>query len=119
MHNEDAGHWHHRKCMTSCLRSRLRKGNQYRAKTELERAGGTPEPQTITIGITDQTRKKKLPTEGCVGIATGKLVDNVGIVDPWAIVPGVRESMIALANDLSKATLLLFSGSGKGDCSSP
>ncbi len=61
--------------------------------------------------------KKKLPTESCVGIATGKLVNDIGIVDPRAIIPGVRESMVALANDLSKASLLLFSGSGKGDCS--
>jgi hypothetical protein len=52
-----------------------------------------------------------------VAIATGKLVDNVGIVDPWAIVPGVRKSMVALADDLSEASLLPFSGSGKGGCS--
>ena len=51
-------------------------------------------------------------------IATGKLVDDVGVVDPWAIIPGVRESMVALANDLSEASLLLFSGSCKGDCGS-
>lgn len=69
------------------------------------------------MGLIEQIQKK-LPTESCVSIATGKLVDDVGIVDPWAIIPGVRESMVALANDLSKATLLPFSGSGKGECSS-
>lgn len=53
-----------------------------------------------------------------MGIATGKLVDNVGIVDPRAIIPGVRKSMVALANDLSEASLLLFSGSCKDDGSS-
>jgi len=48
-----------------------------------------------------------------MGIATGKLVDDIGIVDIWAIIPGICEPMIALADDLIKAALLLFSRSGK------
>ena len=92
------------------------KGSQYRAKAGFERASGTPEAQNGTIGLTDQIQIKLL-TKGCEAITTRKLVDDVGIVDPWAIIPGVRESMVALADDLSKASLLPFSGSGKDDCS--
>lgn len=57
-------------------------------------------------------------TEGSVTVAAGELVDDTGIVDPRAIIPGVCESVIALADDLSKAALLLFSRSGEGSCGS-
>ena len=50
-----------------------------------------------------------------MGIATGKLVDELGIVDVGAIIKGVCETVIALADDLIEAALWPFSGSGKGD----
>ena len=54
-------------------------------------------------------------TESGVSIATGKLVDDVGVVDVWAIIPGICEAVVALADDLIKAALLLFSsGGGRG-----
>jgi hypothetical protein len=55
--------------------------------------------------------------EGGVSTTARELVGDVSIVDPWAIIPGVSKSMVALAYDLSKAALLLFKRGCKG-CSS-
>ena len=68
MHNEDAEHWPHHRCMTSCLRSQLMKASQYWTKAELKRAGGTrgsearkhgsTEPRRDTIDFTNHNRGK-------------------------------------------------------------
>lgn len=50
-----------------------------------------------------------------MGIATGKLVDELGIVGVRAIIEGVCETVVALADDLIQAALLPLSRSGKGE----